>query len=135
MSRHVVGVPLRWSDQDAFGHVNHARTVTLIEDARVAMLFDSAGCFTDGLLVAQLHVDYRRPIPYRPEPVRVQLWVDAVRAASFVVHYILHCGPSADDPVAALARTQMVPYDLGAGRPRRMTTGERAYLARLADGE
>ncbi len=134
MTRFAVSVPLRWSDQDAYGHVNHARTVTLIEDARVRALFDSAGWFVDGLLVAELHVSYRRPIPYRAEPVRVVLWVAEVRAASFMVDYIVHCGPSQDDPVAAEARTQMVPYDLAAARPRRMSAAERSYLAGLGDG-
>ncbi len=134
MSRTAVQVPLRWSDQDVYGHVNHARTVTLLEDARVAVFFDGAGCFVDGILVADLHVDYRRPIPYGPEPVRVELWVEAVRAASFEVRYLVRSGPSADAPVAANARTKLVPYDLAAERPRRMTDAERSFLTGLADG-
>ncbi len=134
MSRIAVAVPLRWSDQDVFGHVNHARTVTLLEDARVAVFFEGAGCFVDGILVAELHVDYRRPIPYGGEPVRVELWVESVRAASFEVRYVVRSGPSQDDPVAAHARTKLVPYDLTAARPRRMTDAERTYLADLADG-
>jgi len=28
-------VLVRWSDMDAYGHINHSRTVTLLEEARV----------------------------------------------------------------------------------------------------
>jgi xanthine dehydrogenase iron-sulfur cluster and FAD-binding subunit A len=36
------GVQLRWSDQDVFGHVNNARIVTVIEEARAILLFEVA---------------------------------------------------------------------------------------------
>ena len=35
-------VEVRWSDMDAFGHINHARMVTLMEEARIQWLL-SAG--------------------------------------------------------------------------------------------
>ncbi|HEX4705043.1 MAG TPA: thioesterase family protein, partial [Pseudonocardiaceae bacterium] len=35
----VAEVRPRWSDMDSFGHVNHANTVTLLEEARVDLLF------------------------------------------------------------------------------------------------
>ena len=43
MARFVAQVPLRWTDQDAYRHVNHARTVTLLEEARIGLFFDLAG--------------------------------------------------------------------------------------------
>jgi acyl-CoA thioester hydrolase len=134
MSRFHVAVPLRWADLDAYRHVNHAHTVTLLEEARVELVFhraaeQNAGAWSDGLLVASLHVDYKRQITYRGQSVRVSIWVGDVRAASFLLHYELRTGPEPDDPVAALARTQMVPYDLRAERPRRLTDAEREFLA------
>jgi acyl-CoA thioester hydrolase len=72
-------------------------------------------------------------IPYEGQSVRVGMWTDRVRAASFLIHYELHTGPADTDPVAVVAQTQMVPYDLAAGRPRRLTDIERAFLARWAD--
>ena len=139
MSRFHVEIPLRWADLDAYRHVNHARTVTLLEEARVELVFhraadDGAGDWSDGLLVASLQVDYKVQIPYQGQSVRVSMWTDQVRAASFLIHYELRTGPAESDPVAATARTQMVPYDLGAGRPRRLTDAERLFLARWADG-
>ena len=31
-------VTVRWSDMDAFAHINHARMVTLLEEARIEWL-------------------------------------------------------------------------------------------------
>jgi acyl-CoA thioester hydrolase len=139
----VAQVPLRWIDQDVYGHVNHARAVTLLEEARVAMVFDAAAdagvtTFAAGLLVVGLHVDYRRQIAYRGSSpgagtVRVAMDVDELRAASFRIRYALHDGPGADAPVAVHAWTRMATYDLAAGHPRRLTPDERALLGRWGD--
>lgn len=138
MSRFHVEVPLRWADLDVYRHVNHARAVTLLEEARVELVFHRAEeqgvrAWADGLLVASLRVDYRVQIPYRGQAVRVSLWTDQVRAASFVIHYEMHTGPAEHDPVAVTALTQMVPFDLVANRPRRLSGEERAFLAQFAD--
>lgn len=138
MARFVTQVPLRWTDQDAYRHLNHARAVTLLEEARIDLFFDRAAAedqpgFSTGLLVAELHVAYRRQVSYRPHPLCVAMWVDEVRAASFRVGYALHDGPGQDTPVALEAWTRMALYDLDMGRPRRLLPGERAFLARWAD--
>ena len=140
MSRFVTEVPLRWTDQDAYRHLNHARIVTLLEEARVELAFTAAGAqglsgFSHGLLVAGLEVTYRSQIRYRPQPLRVTMGTRAVRAASFVIDYEMHDGPDAADPVAVRASTRMALYDLDAGRPRRLDDGEREFLARWAVDE
>ena len=53
-----------WSDLDVFGHVNNARTLTLLEEARVDWLFDEAGRsgadrLTHGVVVSRM--DHRVP--------------------------------------------------------------------------
>jgi acyl-CoA thioester hydrolase len=135
MSAFVTTVPLRWTDQDAYRHVNHARIVTLIEEARVALAFTAAGeeglaGFSSGLLVAGLHVDYRRQLPWRAEPVRVEITVRDLRAASFTLDYVLRDGPGEGDPAAVTAWTSMALFDLDANRPRRITEDERDFLKR-----
>lgn len=137
-----VEVAVRWSDQDAYRHVNHAMVVTLLEDARTALLFDAAtragvAAFEAGLLVSALEVRYRRPIPWSRRGVLVQMWAHELRAASFRVGYRLLV-PAADggaddgwDPKPAVeASTQLVPYDLAAARPRRLTVEEREFVGR-----
>jgi acyl-CoA thioester hydrolase len=138
VSRFHVEIPLRWADLDVYRHVNHARTVTLLEEARVELVFhraaeDGADGWSHGLLVASLQVDYKQQIPYRGQSVRVSMWTHQVRAASFLIDYEMRIGPGEYDPVAVTASTKMVPYDLSAERPRRLTEAERAFLARWSD--
>ncbi|GLZ55209.1 acyl-CoA thioesterase [Actinomycetospora sp. NBRC 106378] len=133
-----VDVPVRWSDQDPYRHVNHAKVVTLLEDARTALLFDAAAregvaAFEAGLLVARVDVRYRRPIPWTRRGVRARMWAHSLRAASFTVGYelLLPDDRSGWDPKPAVtADTQLVPYDLAAARPRRLTEDERSFLER-----
>jgi len=131
----VTQVPLRWTDQDAYHHLNHARAVTILEEARIDLLFDRAAedgldGFASGLLVAELNVAYRRQVAYRSTPLRIAMTIDETRAASFRIRYALHDGPGDTDPVAIEAWTRMAIFDLAAGRPRRLDPPERAFLAR-----
>jgi acyl-CoA thioester hydrolase len=135
--RFVAQVPLRWTDQDSYRHVNHANAVTLLEEARIQLFFDHASAegvtgFVGGLLVAGLNVEYRRQIPYRSRLLRVTMAVDEVRAASFRIGYELHDGPEEDDVVAITAWTRMATFDLTEQRPRRVTAEEKEFLGRWA---
>jgi acyl-CoA thioester hydrolase len=137
MARFATAVPLRWTDQDSYRHLNHARAVTLLEEARIALFFDTASAdgvtsFAHGLLVAGLGVAYKRQVTYRSQPVRVGMWVDRVRAASFRICYELHDGAEETDPVAITAHTDMAMVDLAVQRPRRLLAEERAFLERWA---
>jgi acyl-CoA thioester hydrolase len=120
--------PLRWSDLDAFGHVNNARFLTLYEEARVALMFVEARkagvtSFEQGVVISRHEVDYLRPVDY-VEPVRIELWVEEIRPSRFAIAYELFDGPS----IASRARTVCVPFDLATGRPRRMSPAERGFL-------
>ncbi len=52
------------------------------------------------------------------------MWVDEIRAGSFTVAYELFD----EGAIAARARSGCVPFDLEAGRPRRLSDAERAFL-------
>ena len=130
----IAEVRPRWSDMDAYGHVNHANTVTLLEEARVALLFDEAARqgadgMARGMVVARLVVDYHSPLVADGKTVRVAMTVREMRHASFTLDYEVHSGPRESDPVAATAETLLVPYDTAGGRPRRLTEHERDFLA------
>ncbi|WP_431946840.1 acyl-CoA thioesterase [Micromonospora marina] len=141
--RFVYHCALRWSDLDAYGHVNNARFLTLYEEARVAMMFAGGrawgvGSFADGVVIRRHEVDYLRPVDYAlgrasaeaAPTVRIELWVDQIRAASFSVAYELYDG----DTLAGTARSLLVPFDLTAQRPRRISPEERVFLLRYAPG-
>jgi acyl-CoA thioester hydrolase len=126
--RFVHSVAVRWSDLDAYGHVNNARFLTLYEEARVAMFFTGAResgltSFEEGIVIARHEIDYLRPVDYTG-PVRIELWVSELRAARFTVDYELFDG----DVLASRAKSVCVPYNLAAGHPRRISPAEREFL-------
>lgn len=126
--RFVYHCSLRWSDLDAYGHVNNARFLTLYEEARVAMMFVGARTaglttFEEGVVVSRHEVDYLRPIDYG-DPVRIEMWIDELRSSRFTVCYELFDG----DVLASRARSILVPFDLASGRPRRLTDAEQEFL-------
>ncbi|MEU8373890.1 thioesterase family protein [Micromonospora sp. NPDC048894] len=143
--RFVYHCTLRWSDLDAYGHVNNSRFLTLYEEARVALMFAGGkawggGSFADGVVIRRHEVDYLRPVDYAlgrataqaAPTVRIELWVERIRAASFTVAYELYDG----EVLASTARSVLVPFDLVEKRPRRISDDERAFLESwaLTDG-
>lgn len=130
----IAEVRPRWSDMDVYGHVNHANTVTLLEEARIALLFGEAARhgaegISSGVVVARIVVDYHAPLVADGGTIRVAVSLREMRHASFTLDYEVHNGPSAEDPVAVTAETMLVPYDLASNRPRRMSEAERDFLA------
>lgn len=137
MTRHTFLLKPRWSDLDAYGHVNNVTWLEYLQEARVDMLFVHAPergtqRLADAILVVRAEIDYRRPLVLRQEPYAIQLWVSKLGAASFTVSYEI-----TDDPAGAggaftvygRARTMLAPVDLPAGTPRRITTDEREVLS------
>jgi acyl-CoA thioester hydrolase len=113
---------------DVYGHVNNARFLTLYEEARVALMFVGARnagvtSFEEGIVISRHEVDYLRPVDYG-DRVRIEMWVEEIRPSRFVIGYELFDG----DVVASRARSVCVPFDLAAGRPRRLSDAERAFL-------
>ncbi len=116
---------MRWSDMDAFGHVNNTAYLAYLEQARVSMFFDRYdSSFSSGTVVKHHEIDYLRPVVYHPEPLRLELWVEQIRAASFEVRYDVYDGQT----LAAKASTTLVTFDFDTDRPRRLTPEERAVL-------
>ena len=134
MTRHTFRCAMRWSDMDAFGHVNNVVYLRYLEEARIDMLFtmaDSMGlsALREGVVVARQEIDYRRPLVYRPEGVDVDVWVSEIGRGKFVLSYTVH-----DDGTAyAEAKSVMVPFDLAQGRPRHVSDDERAFLERYLE--
>jgi acyl-CoA thioester hydrolase len=132
--RYSYDCALRWSDLDAFGHVNNARFLTLYEEARVALMFNGARAagltsFAEGVVIYRHEVDYLRPVDYpaaagTAPTVRIQMWVEQIRASRFVIAYELYDRGT----LASRARSVCVPYDLPTARPRRLSPAEREFL-------
>ena len=79
-----VPMPVRWGDLDAFNHVNNARYLTFLEQARIEW-FETIGepWVTDEyapVLVSSL-LNYKRPIEY-PASVFVELFTERLGTSS-----------------------------------------------------
>jgi acyl-CoA thioester hydrolase len=118
-------VQLRWSDPDSLGHVNHARALSLLEDARLAMAEEAQGGV--GLILARLEVDYLRQLYYRTgERLCVRSVVTRLGSKSFTVRQEL----LQDDEVAIRADVVMVLFDFATDTSRTMTDQERQFWSR-----
>jgi len=137
-----VPIELRWSDLDAYGHVNNARMLTLLEEARVRVFWrdpeapaDSAPLAvidssegTDTLtLIAHQECEYLAPIPHLRAPLDVQLWLGRLGGASLEVCYEVF-SPLGSEPRVLYTRaaTSIVLVDRTTMRPRRIAPHERA---------
>ncbi len=138
MARHIYRCPLRWSDMDAFGHVNNVVFLRYLEEARIDFMFglapgDGSPSFSGGSVVARHEIDYVRPLVHRHEPVVVESWVTKISAASLTIRYEIKDAEGASQ-VYVRASTVVVPYDLEAARPRRISAEEKSHLQKYLDG-
>ena len=131
-------VGVRWSDMDVFQHINHARMVTLLEEARIPWLFEDGiptVTLRDGAVIADLHVRYRGQLRHDDGPLDVLMWIDQIRAVDFTIGYEVRAGGA--DPSSApsiVASTQIAAFDIDTQRLRRLTAAEREYLERWQRG-
>ena len=139
-----VPTQLRWSDLDAYGHVNNARMLSLLEEARIQAFWVSddtsehaVGASTAVLdatpgantitLIARQEIEYLAPIPYQRQPVDIELWIGYMGGASLDVCYEVY-SPVGVEPRVLYTRavTTIVLVDAASERPRRIDDRERA---------
>ena len=135
MARFTAHVAMRWSDMDAYGHVNNVQFLTYVEEARVEMFksvpLSGIDQVAAGILVAASDIRYRRPLLHRHASVPFDVWVTKIGAASFTLAYEVY---EADRSVVyATASSTMVPYDFKQERPRRLSPEEREWMNAFAE--
>jgi acyl-CoA thioester hydrolase len=126
--RHEHLVQLRWSDPDSLGHVNHARALSLIEDARLAMV---EGAVRGGaMILARLEADYLRQLYYRVgQQLPVTSWVTRIGTKSLTLRQEL----SQDGEVAIRADLVIVTFDFDSNTSRPLTDEERSHWSRYLE--
>jgi len=130
--RHLYDCPLRWADMDSLGHVNNVVYVDYLQEARVDMMRihapgPEAAELAEGVVVVSHELEYARPLVFAPEPVRIESWVEQVRAASFRLGYeVVDAGP--DRRVYLRASSLLAPFSFTDDRPRRIRDDERTAL-------
>ncbi|TXR57062.1 acyl-CoA thioesterase [Quadrisphaera setariae] len=151
MAKRCVPVTVRWSDMDAFGHVNNVQVLRLLEEVRVHAFEDlrdhgGPSLLESGVVVARHEVEYLAPLVWRLAPVPTDIWITAVGGASFEVGYEIYDavdgaagggggGPAAggERTVYVRAATTCVAYDLATGAARRLSATEREVLESWTD--
>jgi acyl-CoA thioester hydrolase len=142
MTRLHVPVTVRWSDLDAFEHVNNARMLTLLEEARIAAFWsDPEGDAPTAVLetgpdapsltlVAAQRVEYLAPIPFLREPLDIELWIGRLGGASLDVCYEIFSPHGAEPRVLyTRAATTVVLVDRATGAPTRLSDAVREAWA------
>lgn len=117
---------IRFSDTDAIGHINHAKMLAYLEDARVQLFARISGSVggSGGVIIARLEIDYRSPLYLSPEPATVAVEVAHVGTKSFTLAYRIEH----ENVLIAEAKSVLVAYDYAAGRTRELTESERTAL-------
>lgn len=138
MAHYRCDYPMRWSDMDAYGHVNNVQYLRFFEDARIEAFGAPAGedgsesLLSTGILVAGHQIEYLKPLRWRPEPVHIDLWITTARGAQIDVGYEVYDQPADGERIRyALAESTLVIYDLVRERPRRLTESDLARLEGL----
>ncbi|WP_256841208.1 acyl-CoA thioesterase [Ornithinimicrobium cryptoxanthini] len=126
----TVEVAVRWSDMDAYGHVNNVQYLRYLEEARVYAFHEWFGqersLLEDGVLVARTEIDYLAPMTFNYEPALVTLWCSRISGAAFDIAYVV--GQRGSNLTFARAESTLVTYELSKGRPRRIAEHERAAM-------
>lgn len=117
IQRYATPIPLalRWSDQDLNVHVNNARILTLMEEARIRVTQKWANTMPDvsgpKRLVRAVNANFDQEVLYGPDTV-VWVWVSRIGNSSFVLSHLL-----AQDGVACVySEATMVVVDGTTGK-------------------
>jgi acyl-CoA thioester hydrolase len=121
---------IRWDDIDAFGHVNNAKYLTYIQEARFQWSFYQYAAKGEKptlveMVVAKAEVDYLVPIYEGGRFYDVNLWVESIGNSSFVMGYEV-VGDNA--VVHAKVKTVQVAVSMETKKSRPLTDTERVFL-------
>jgi acyl-CoA thioester hydrolase len=135
-SRYVHPLRVRWSDVDAYRHVNNVKYVEYFQEARLRYLMHlhQDGDEFGEIVVARTDVDYKRPLFFRLEPYEVHSWVSHVGRSSFVIAAEIRDPSAADgDQLLATSRSVLVGFDRTTQRAAPLPPDQRIRLLEQVD--
>ena len=125
---------VRFSDVDAYGHVNNVKYFEYFQEARIPMMErlgrDLGGAADMHVVVAQTDVDYKAPILFRLEPYDVSSRITHVGTKSFTIESEIRDG----DTLFSRARVVLVFFDSITQRSVEPPAAYRAAMLAAADG-
>jgi acyl-CoA thioester hydrolase len=127
---HEKRVEIRWSDVDAYLHVNNAVYATYLEECRdewVERALGEAGDSWD-LVLARVAIDFRRELRIEDDEVVVSCSLQRIGTASLTLREEIR---TSDGELAAEAESVLVARDRELGRSRPLTHAERSAFERV----
>ena len=127
---------VRWDDLDAFGHVNNAKYLTFVQEARVQMFWtdrikNGLKPIFDDMVVARAEVDYLKPIYNGALNVDVAIWCSKIGRAAFDLRYEI----STKEGICAKIKTVQVAVDMETKKSRSLREDEVALLNEYLEAE
>jgi acyl-CoA thioester hydrolase len=117
----ITDVPVRFADTDALGHVNNAHYLSFLECSRIEYIRHVLGRIKTedfGVIIARVEIDYKSPA-FHHETLRVGCRVYELGGSSIKMEYRIE--EKASHRLVASAKSVMVAFDYGLGRPVRMS--------------
>ena len=120
---------IRWDDIDAFGHVNNAKYLTYIQEARFQWSYyefvkrNEKPTIVE-MVVARAEVDFVAPIYEGGSFVDVYIWVESVGNSSFTLNYEI----SSNGVLHARIKSVQVAISMETKKSRPLTDTEREFL-------
>lgn len=110
-------VPIRFSDTDAFGHVNNAIYLTYFEIARTKYLTDVVqwNWSEIGLIIGRVEIDFIRPVKYG-DTIYVYVRTTRTGNTSFDLEYTLCVNTPKGEEVCTSGKTVCVTYNYAEDR-------------------
>jgi len=129
--RHEKRVEIRWSDVDAYLHVNNAVYATYLEECRDEWVDRALGELGDAwdFVLARVAIDFRRELRLEDEEVVVSCTLDRIGNSSVTLSEEIR---TRDGELSAEAEAVLVARDRDLGRSRPLTEAEReAFVGAL----
>ena len=127
---HEKRIEIRWSDVDAYLHVNNAVYATYLEEGRDAWLEAVLGDAGDpwDFVLARVAIDFRRELRLEDKAVVVSCRLDCIGSSSLTLHEEIRTG---DGALSAESEAVLVARDRENGGSRPLNEIERATFERL----
>ncbi len=127
---------VRWDDIDAFGHVNNAKYLTYIQEARFQWSWYQYAAKNEKpklveMVVAKAEVDYLVPIYEGGRFYDITLWVEQIGNSSFTLGYEVI---GDNGVVHARVKTVQVAVSMETKKSRPLTEPEREFLKQYLKG-
>jgi acyl-CoA thioester hydrolase len=122
--RHEKRVEIRWSDVDAYMHVNNAVYATYLEECRDEWVDRALGELGDSwdFVLARVAIDFRRELRLEDEEVVVSCTLERIGNSSVTLSEEIR---TREGELSAEAEAVLVARDRELGRSRPLTEAER----------